>query len=612
MTQSIRPSQFIVTYGPGAILESQDGPIIIPTPDNGIFTENSSLDPNDYLIDSERMSKGLLQGAKIFKLPTNASLSLSNDEFIYRTKPFPNWNLCLNRDLHPNNVDSLYLGNMCPVCKDPTGGRQDAIRFVMVCRNGHLNDVDWNYLVHGGNDCSHANINNIDRTLRNPYVFQWNRTGGALKNINIECPRCGTRKNFGQAYYKDWHCSGRYPERETVSQQPVTQPGCNEVANIMQRQASNIRIPEIKTLLSIQSTYTKLNQLIQNEKIKNTIKSSKTFLGDIDSVEKFKKVIEAMRNVQVPENSIREFESSPWDEIKQAISDLESPVPENYHELIMDEFRQLLKSSKEGAPPKKSKSKPIFEVNKHDIKTFEIGNGTVFRVTPISTLETITVQLGYRRAVSEDSPQTIAPLVNTDFMDKLGEKWYPGASFLGEGIFLSIENEEWLDSIDGDAVSKWKKSHHESDKYREFLFRDPTRSRDEIHPAFVWWHTLSHLLIRTISEEAGYSSASIRERIYLDLTGNKLNGGILLYATQPGSEGTLGGLTGLTPIFDFFLNIALESAKTCSADPICAEQKFKHLGINGSCCYGCLMNSETSCEHRNMWLDREILMDNMP
>ena len=616
MTQGIRPSQFILAYGPGSILESKNGPVIIPTPDMGIFLETSNLDPSDYKLDNERISKGILKGASVFKLPTNAKLGLKSDEFIYRTKPFPNWKLCLNRNAHPDNSDILYLEDQCPVCRDPSGGRIDTIRFVAVCKNGHLNDINWNYAIHGKNDCTHAMANSINPTLRSPYVFQWHSTGSALKDNDIHCPRCGTKKNFGSIYYHDWHCSGRNPERETVRQQPVLQPDCSEKARIMQRQAANIRIPEIKTLLSIQSIFTKLTNLMQNDKIKTTIKSSKTYLGEIDSPEKFKKVLDAMAQAEVPENSIREFKASSWAEIEHLLKELDKPIPDSYHELIMDEFKELLRASDKGAPPENFtvKSKPIFEVNIHDIKKIETRRKTVFRVTPIQTLQTITVQEGFRRAVSDDdSPDDLSKLVLVDFFDKYGTRWFPGTDFLGEGIFIRLEeNDGWVNSPNGKSAVEWQKSLAKSGEYREYLFRDAKKSRDELHPGFVWWHTLSHLLIRAISEEAGYSASSIRERIYFEKNGEKFRGGILLYAAQPGSEGTLGGLVALASIFDGFLSSVLEQAYTCSADPLCGEQSFSHLTVNGSCCYGCLMNSETSCEHRNMWLDRSILVENMP
>ena len=624
MTQKIRPSQFITTYGPSAILETQKGPVVIPSADIGLFYAGSPFSPVDYKIQDDRMSKGILNGANIFRLPTNAERGYAGDTAIYKTKPFPNWQLCLNRHRHPQNNDVLYLSNLCPVCSDPHGGRIDAIRFVTVCKKGHLDDIDWDYLIHEKNDCSNTNIGNIDSSLKNRYVFLWRRTGGALKNIDIECPRCGIQKNFGQAYYnKNWRCSGRTPERETTQQKPSRPMTCKAPAKIMQRQAANIRMPSIKTLLSIQSIMTKLHRLVQNEKIRTSIKATITFLGPIDSKEKIEKLLEVMRGADVAKNAIREFESSSIEEVKQVIADLDKPIPDSYHELILDEFRELIRSSIHGAPPDvfKGKSKPIFEVVKHDIEKISTKKGMVFVVTPISTLQTISVQTGYKRDdTGDDLTPSDAELVDISFFDEFGTKWFPGTSYVGEGIFLRLEDgNSLIDLLDGESVREWLTTHHketavepEKGDYTKFVFRDAEHSRDELHPGFVWWHTLSHLLIRMISEESGYSSSAIRERIYFETDGKTLNGGILLYAAQPGSEGTLGGLTALVPHFESFLKSALEKVLSCSADPLCEMQDFAHKKVIGSCCFGCLMNSETSCEHRNMWLDRKVLRDSMP
>ena len=95
----------------------------------------------------------------------------------------------------------------------------------------------------------------------------------------------------------------------------------------------------------------------------------------------------------------------------------------------------------------------------------------------------------------------------------------------------------------------------------------------------MWWHSLSHVIIRAIANEAGYSSASIRERIYLENTGQGYKGGVLLYATQPGSEGTLGGLIALAPYFQDLLDSALEQIRSCSSDPLCSREQFQWLGM---------------------------------
>ena len=65
---------------------------------------------------------------------------------------------------------------------------------------------------------------------------------------------------------------------------------------------------------------------------------------------------------------------------------------------------------------------------------------------------------------------------------------------------------------------------------------------------FVLLHTVSHLLMRQVALECGYSAASIRERLYCRQAGDTEGppmAGILLYTAAPDSEGTLGGLVAL-------------------------------------------------------------------
>lgn len=59
--------------------------------------------------------------------------------------------------------------------------------------------------------------------------------------------------------------------------------------------------------------------------------------------------------------------------------------------------------------------------------------------------------------------------------------------------------------------------------------------RNQLHPVFVWWHTFAHRIINALSVDSGYSSAAIRERVFIDVneTNGAANGGILLYTAQP-------------------------------------------------------------------------------
>lgn len=254
--------------------------------------------------------------------------------------------------------------------------------------------------------------------------------------------------------------------------------------------------------------------------------------------------------------------------------------------------------------------------------------GVELRIVPVERLRTITVQIGYRREVgSLQGGSAISRLVKSSFTDTYGQEWYPGVELFGEGIFIFID-EPYAPS--GSAAEEWRKAWEQSGDYPDELFRGTRAAwtgipssqasqvhtpqvKEELHPMFVWWHTLSHLVIRAISIHAGYSSASIRERVYVDINDDvRATGGIVLYATQPGSDGTLGGLTGLVPYFEEILLQVREMAVSCSNDPLCGESHFRKGDYAGAACYGCTLVSETSCEHRNLWLDRRVLVENLP
>lgn len=622
MTQGIRPSQFVVAYGPGAILETKNGPVVIPSPDIGLFHKRSKLSPNDYEVDTTinaLMSEREGRDTGIFRIPTNSELGLIPDDVLYKSSAFPAWRLCLRQGMHRNalgnqirrkvadhfagQIDILHKGNRCPVCTHSNGGK-NAISFVSVCGDGHLDDVDWPYIVHRG----HCEKGNAD-------YFLWIRRGGTLREIDLVCPRCDNgRANFGHCFNdSSWRCSGRSPEREQPSR-PYRKT-CEKTSRIMQRQAASIRIPEVQTYLSIHPSYTKLDRIARaSDRIKvAAIAMSKN--GGLSDDSNFESFVSLLRSASVPDNTVAEFERASRDEVVRVIADMLAPVPKSHRDMLNREYEVLMRASQEGAPssPPVDESPPSFEVRRQDIRRFSSNRGRLV-VVPIRTLETVTVQVGFRRIVPSGTSAAGGgalqdeqhKMVKVDFTDAAGRVWYPGTSFLGEGLFITLN--DGPNNLSGPAEAVWRRSRETASDYPRQLFRDPDAPGDELDPQFVWWHTLTHLLIRSISERAGYSAASIRERVYFVPESGAC--GILLYATQPGTEGTMGGLVGLAPRLEQFLRGVKERALTCSADPLCKQGGFAPGRLSGSCCYGCLMNPETSCEHRNMWLDRAIVREN--
>ena len=134
--------------------------------------------------------------------------------------------------------------------------------------------------------------------------------------------------------------------------------------------------------------------------------------------------------------------------------------------------------------------------------------------------------------------------------------------------------------------------------------QDLSKRNNTKEPEFVWWHSFAHSLIKSLSIFSGYSSASLRERIYL----KDGIGGILIYNTSPGDDCGMGGLVDLVSDFDPILENAKNILLNCSNDPICSYNEIRPNKVNGAACHNCLLISETSCEHANMWLDRHFFL----
>jgi hypothetical protein len=122
--------------------------------------------------------------------------------------------------------------------------------------------------------------------------------------------------------------------------------------------------------------------------------------------------------------------------------------------------------------------------------------------------------------------------------------------------------------------------------------------RRETEPAFP-----SRLGRRESSQEIGFPR----------VPGQPIQCGILIYTASAGNQGTLGGLVEVTRRFVRILKSASERARLCSGDPVCADHVPANADedrtLHGAACHGCLLVAETSCEARNLFLDRALIVD---
>lgn len=185
--------------------------------------------------------------------------------------------------------------------------------------------------------------------------------------------------------------------------------------------------------------------------------------------------------------------------------------------------------------------------------------------------------------------------------------WLPAVENMGEGFFLPFKKsaiDSWLQKpgVQSRAITlnrgfkAWGREH--SGSGRKFPY-----------PEYLMLHSVSHLLITAVSLQCGYPASSIRERVYAI---PKIGYGILLYTGSSDAEGTLGGLVEVGRSIHESLRDALEKARLCSNDPVCAQHEpesgHEHRYLHGAACHGCVLVAETSCEQQNDFLDRALVV----
>jgi hypothetical protein len=571
--QQVRRSQFITTYGPGSILEGTFGPRVLLMTDQGLF-QPLRLTPHQLEISDRRLQEAVR--GRVFSLPSNVQLGLPDDRYVYRTGSFPVWKLC--------TTDGVLYRDRCPRCNRRE--RSQAVRFVAACDLGHLDDVDWSYGVHRNRGCL-------------PDYFEWRGGGGTLAETRLRCPECNAERSLGTIYYDSrLPCSGRHPEREAGGS--AFRPGCPSNARVTHRGALNLRIPELRSVLIIPPISTSLHRLLNNPSIRSALGAAMTLLGQVPSFDQIGRMLDDLvqRN-DISEATRDEVLSHHPDELGQAVSDVLDYRPSTSRlEILQEEFTALRRAAVHGAPPVPPAPGVThhFEVPRIGVQIVETA-GVRLKVVPVTRLTVIMAQVGYRRL----DPQN-GRLVDISHQAD-GQVWYPGVELRGEGIF--IEAAEDL-RLDGSSVADWLELYDGgSQGYEPHLFSDASQPV-EMSPLFVWWHSLAHRLITALAVDSGYSAAAIRERVYL----HEDRGGILLYSSQAAGDGTYGGLIGLLPEMDRIIRLALQDVEVCSNDPFCADIRIRSGGHLGAACFACVMVSETSCEHRNMWLDRRVLVEN--
>ncbi|MEO8952947.1 MAG: DUF1998 domain-containing protein [Ktedonobacteraceae bacterium] len=262
---------------------------------------------------------------------------------------------------------------------------------------------------------------------------------------------------------------------------------------------------------------------------------------------------------------------------------------------------------------RKSRDDELLVIRAANVDGYKLTFSKYFsRIMLVSKLRETRAFSGFTRVFPENDISLEDRKAMLRLSSSIGENnWLPAYIVYGEGIFLEL-NEEML--------QVWEKREDVLQRitplvkrYEQLEQKRKVRKKP-LGPRFILLHTLSHLVMNRLTFECGYSSAALRERLYISEDSDAPMAGLLIYTAAGDSEGTMGGLVrmGKPGNLEPVIQQSLVGARWCSTDPVCMEMGV--LGGQGpdSCnlaaCHNCSLVPETACEEFNRFLDRAVVI----
>lgn len=454
-----------------------------------------------------------------------------------------------------------------------------ATRFVRACPRGHVDDLDWFRFVHGAEDACHRQLWLDERG-----------TSSDLGDLYVRC-ECGKSRGMHEAGNIELNplgtCRGTRPWLGRNSRED-----CKLPSRLLIRTASNAYFPQVVSVLSLPDRGTAVSEVVTELWEDLQIVDS---AGDLALLKKKPKVAEKLARFAVEEvlEAIKEAKSG---------KGAERPVKEVELEALL------------AAPEGFGDDVPVdpnFHARRLPERTWRRSKRSdgVESVIQLHRLREVLALAGFTRF------EAVTPDIHGEYETDveraqiaLDPKWFPAVENRGEGIFIQLRAETIKSWLGRPGVQK-----RLGDLLAGHQFWAKARKSERPFPGgpYVLLHTLSHLLIQSLSMRCGYPASSIRERIYAEDKAGRF--GILLYTGSPDAEGTLGGLVQQARHIEDHLGQALQMGALCSNDPICAQhvpgvESMEGRWLHGAACHGCALVAETSCEMRNDYLDRALVV----
>ncbi|WP_152185454.1 DUF1998 domain-containing protein [Segeticoccus rhizosphaerae] len=598
MQRKIRQSQTIIPFGVGAIFDFKGESLV----GCDIFRWGA----RGETIQSDRLAAAL--GVAQFRAaPVVDSNAWAPSVAGIPYSRFPTWLFCPKCRRMTRWKRSLEQKGKAPTCGNcPKRQPLVPMRWIQICPEGHMDDVDWRRWAHSRNPSPEARQCQKDnlffRTLPG-------RGAGGLDTLEVQCQSCHSRRNLmgitakGSLKSIGISCSGRQPWQRFEDRED-----CSEIPLAVQRGASNVYFPLVHSSIEIPNP----SRSDAFSETAMTIKAD-AFFRPLLTVNESAPMFDMMVQTLASGHGVDpDFVRALARDEKQREAGMATAVEATPGDLLAEEWAAFLTPS--------DNSDDLHFRTRHVGLT--VGPREVDEITSLLTdrIDKVVLADRLREVRALEGFHRVTP-GGKDTLVKAALKhtvnWLPAMEVRGEGIFLSLDENRLTVWEEQDSV---RRRVAELDRRLDASFVAPRlreRTGPILSPRYVLLHTFAHLLIRRLAFESGYAATSLRERIYarssLEVDGTAKQAGVLIYTAAGDSEGTLGGLVrqGEPPDLQATILEALQDAMWCSSDPLCSENLASTFAsLNFAACHACTLVAETSCESGNYLLDRAMVIGN--
>jgi len=607
----IRRAQLIAPFGVGAMMVVQDGTSIISGGLDHWYEyedgtkDSQRIDDKEFRVEEWRLQQ--LLNVDHFRLPPDfrdVREAVPNKWLGVPFLRFPQWHFCTGCKILIQQPLTARGKIKCPECEEKKRRRYLAqVPFVAMCDRGHLQDFPWREWVHRSVRPSCQDTMRIVAT-----------GGSSLGDQKVKCS-CGMERSLAQITDAEqlsknldkegvpYFCLGKRPWLGIEKSS-----SCDRSLRGSLRSASNLYYADVRSAIYLprgnSSVPSELVSLLEEPPLSSLFNLISSMGQEVtpqilrgQQAQLLQRFSDAAIRGAIQINASRSAKGTDLPEAKVKSDDQETAFRREEFDIL-----------------RQPREEELLIIRASNVGKYGFSFNMYFsRIMLVSKLRETRALAGFTRVLPEndllslEERKTMLRLSPPDGEDN----WIPAYVVYGEGIFLEL-NEQWLQTWEQreDVIQRVTPLVR---RYEQLEQNKKVRKKP-IGPRFVLLHTLSHLVMNRLTFECGYSSAALRERLYVSEDLDSPMAGLLIYTAAGDSEGTMGGLVrmGQPGNLESVIQQSLTDAQWCSTDPVCME-----IGTRGgqgpeSCnlaaCHNCSLVPETACEEFNRFLDRAVIV----